>query len=238
METSRNGYLAAISASSYSFISLLRHFAPIIKPGTFLILLSIIPSFFLFLFCLSVIFPCTPSPLSLKGPLIMNHQVLLESYNLSFQFEITGGATISLTYIASERTIPGYVSFFHCNHWWWALLRINFFICYITSHRYGGGMSSAKAALESDTRVSNLLLVYLFRTYHISPWKHSGVFFFFDWPFSISFHAIKHISSITFLCLLQVLAFEAGRKHSIRVNTISAGTAISFFMLIKSNICF
>ncbi|KAK1313824.1 hypothetical protein QJS10_CPA06g01710 [Acorus calamus] len=36
-----------------------------------------------------------------------------------------GGAAISLTYIASERIIPG----------------------------YGGGMSSAKAALESDTRV-------------------------------------------------------------------------------------
>ncbi|KAH0917509.1 hypothetical protein HID58_025169 [Brassica napus] len=53
-------------------------------------------------------------------------------------------ASISLTYIASERIIPG----------------------------YGGGMSSAKAALESDTRV---------------------------------------------------LAFEAGRKQNIRVNTISAG---------------
>ena len=36
-----------------------------------------------------------------------------------------GGAFISLTYCASEKTIPG----------------------------YGGGMSSAKAALESDTRV-------------------------------------------------------------------------------------
>lgn len=55
-----------------------------------------------------------------------------------------GGASISLTYIASERIIPG----------------------------YGGGMSSAKAALESDTRV---------------------------------------------------LAYEAGRKSNIRVNTISAG---------------
>ncbi|KAE8674276.1 reductase [Hibiscus syriacus] len=54
------------------------------------------------------------------------------------------GASISLTYIASERIIPG----------------------------YGGGMSSAKAALESDTRV---------------------------------------------------MAFEAGRKHKVRVNTISAG---------------
>ncbi|KAM0932377.1 putative enoyl-[acyl-carrier-protein] reductase (NADH) [Dioscorea sansibarensis] len=87
LETSRKGYLAAISASSYSFVSLLKHFLP-----------------------------------------IMN----------------SGGASISLTYIASERTIPG----------------------------YGGGMSSAKAALESDTRV---------------------------------------------------LAFEAGRKAKIRVNTISAG---------------
>ncbi|KAL1191715.1 Enoyl-[acyl-carrier-protein] reductase [NADH] [Cardamine amara subsp. amara] len=87
LETSRKGYLAAISASSYSFVSLLRHFLPIMNPG---------------------------------------------------------GASISLTYIASERIIPG----------------------------YGGGMSSAKAALESDTRV---------------------------------------------------LAFEAGRKQNIRVNTISAG---------------
>ena len=55
-----------------------------------------------------------------------------------------GGSVMSLTYMASERVIPG----------------------------YGGGMSSAKAALESDTRV---------------------------------------------------LAFEAGRKWGIRVNTISAG---------------
>ncbi|KAF5748787.1 enoyl- acyl-carrier-protein reductase [NADH] chloroplastic-like [Tripterygium wilfordii] len=87
LETSRKGYLAAISASSYSYVSLLQHFAPIMNPG---------------------------------------------------------GSSISLTYIASERIIPG----------------------------YGGGMSSAKAALESDTKV---------------------------------------------------LAFEAGRKHRIRVNTISAG---------------
>lgn len=55
-----------------------------------------------------------------------------------------GGSVISLSYIASERVIPG----------------------------YGGGMSSAKAQLESDTRV---------------------------------------------------LAWEAGRKYGIRVNTISAG---------------
>ena len=59
-----------------------------------------------------------------------------------------GGSFLSLTYLASERVIPG----------------------------YGGGMSSAKAALESDTRV---------------------------------------------------LAFEAGRKYGVRVNTISAGPLAS-----------
>lgn len=68
LETSRSGYLAAVSASSYSFVSLLQHFGPRLK---------------------------------------------------------SGGGAISLTYIASERVVPG----------------------------YGGGMSSAKAALESDTRV-------------------------------------------------------------------------------------
>jgi enoyl-[acyl-carrier protein] reductase I len=59
-----------------------------------------------------------------------------------------GGSFLSLTYMASERVIPG----------------------------YGGGMSSAKAALESDTRV---------------------------------------------------LAYEAGRKYGVRVNTISAGPLAS-----------
>ncbi len=59
-----------------------------------------------------------------------------------------GGSVLSLSYMAGERVIPG----------------------------YGGGMSSAKAALESDTRV---------------------------------------------------LAFEAGRRHGIRVNTISAGPLAS-----------
>lgn len=55
-----------------------------------------------------------------------------------------GGAFLSLTYLASERVIPG----------------------------YGGGMNAAKAALESDTRV---------------------------------------------------LAYEAGRKYGVRINTLSAG---------------
>jgi enoyl-[acyl-carrier protein] reductase I len=87
LETSRKGYLAANSASAYSFVSLVQHVAPIMHEG---------------------------------------------------------GAAVSLTYIASEDVIPG----------------------------YGGGMSSAKAALESDTRT---------------------------------------------------LAWEAGRKYGVRVNTISAG---------------
>jgi len=87
LETSRKGYLAALSASSYSYVSMVQRFAPIMNEG---------------------------------------------------------GAAISLTYLASEKVIPG----------------------------YGGGMSSAKAALESDTKV---------------------------------------------------LAWEAGRKHKVRINAISAG---------------
>eukprot|EP00539_Tryblionella_compressa_P002502 CAMPEP_0178745118 /NCGR_PEP_ID=MMETSP0744-20121128/7130_1 /TAXON_ID=913974 /ORGANISM="Nitzschia punctata, Strain CCMP561" /LENGTH=323 /DNA_ID=CAMNT_0020398291 /DNA_START=19 /DNA_END=990 /DNA_ORIENTATION=- len=87
LETTRKGYLAASSASAYSFVSLVQKFGPIMNEG---------------------------------------------------------GAALSLTYIASEKVIPG----------------------------YGGGMSSAKAQLESDTRT---------------------------------------------------LAFEAGRKFGLRVNTISAG---------------
>ncbi|KAJ9563639.1 hypothetical protein OSB04_008799 [Centaurea solstitialis] len=87
LEISRHAYLATVSSSSYSFVSLLKHFVPLMNPG---------------------------------------------------------GATISLTAGSSQRVLPGYV----------------------------GGMSSAKAALESDTKV---------------------------------------------------LAFEAGRRHKIRVNAISAG---------------
>jgi enoyl-[acyl-carrier protein] reductase I len=67
LETSRHGYLAALSASAYSFVSLVSRFGPLVRPG---------------------------------------------------------GAFLSLSYLAAERVVPG----------------------------YGGGMSSAKAALESDTR--------------------------------------------------------------------------------------
>uniref|UniRef100_A0A9I9DAZ6 Uncharacterized protein n=1 Tax=Cucumis melo TaxID=3656 RepID=A0A9I9DAZ6_CUCME len=35
LETSRKGYLAALSASSYSYISLLKHFVPIMNPGIY-----------------------------------------------------------------------------------------------------------------------------------------------------------------------------------------------------------
>ena len=91
LETSRAGYLTAVSASAYSLISMVSRLAPLMRKG---------------------------------------------------------GSFLSLTYMASERVIPG----------------------------YGGGMSSAKAALESDTRM---------------------------------------------------LAFEAGRKYGVRVNTISAGPLAS-----------
>jgi enoyl-[acyl-carrier protein] reductase I len=67
MQTSRKGYLAAMSASSYSFVALVRSFGPLVRPH---------------------------------------------------------GAFLNLSFLAAERTVPG----------------------------YGGGMSSAKAALESDTR--------------------------------------------------------------------------------------
>ena len=87
LDTSRKGYLSAVSVSAYSNVALIRTFAPRMRQG---------------------------------------------------------GAFLSLTYIAGERVIPG----------------------------YGGGMSTAKAALEADTRT---------------------------------------------------LAFEAGRRHGVRINTISAG---------------
>jgi len=91
LETSRAGYLSAVSVSAYSLISLLSRLGPLLRPNA---------------------------------------------------------SALSLTYMASERVIPG----------------------------YGGGMSSAKAALESDTRT---------------------------------------------------LAYEAGRKWGVRVNTISAGPLAS-----------
>jgi enoyl-[acyl-carrier protein] reductase I len=87
MDTSRSGYLAAMSVSSYSLVSMVSRLAPLMRPN---------------------------------------------------------GSFLSLSYMAGERVVPG----------------------------YGGGMSSAKAALESDTRT---------------------------------------------------LAYEAGRRHGLRINTISAG---------------
>jgi len=87
LETSRKGYLSALSSSAYSFVSLLKYFGPIMRENS---------------------------------------------------------SALGLTYAASTKAVPG----------------------------YGGGMSSAKAALESDTRT---------------------------------------------------LAWEAGRKWKIRVNSISAG---------------
>ena len=67
LETSRQGYLGAVSVSGYSFVSLIQRLGPLVRDG---------------------------------------------------------GSFLALSYMASERVVPG----------------------------YGGGMSSAKAALESDTR--------------------------------------------------------------------------------------
>lgn len=91
LDTSRAGYLAALSASAYSLVSMVQRFGTLMREG---------------------------------------------------------GSVASLSYLAAERVVPG----------------------------YGGGMSSAKAALESDTRT---------------------------------------------------LAFEAGRRWGVRVNTISAGPLAS-----------
>ena len=91
IDTSRDGYLTALSVSAYSLVAMVSRLGPLMRAG---------------------------------------------------------GSVLSLTYMAGERVIPG----------------------------YGGGMSSAKAALESDTRV---------------------------------------------------LAYEAGRRFGIRVNTISAGPLAS-----------
>ena len=44
IETSREGYLAAVSASSYSFLSMLNHFIPIMNPGGSTISLTYIAS--------------------------------------------------------------------------------------------------------------------------------------------------------------------------------------------------
>lgn len=68
LETSRKGYLAAVSVSAYSYASMVQRLGPLVRPR---------------------------------------------------------GSFLALTYLAAERVVPG----------------------------YGGGMSSAKAALESDTRV-------------------------------------------------------------------------------------
>jgi hypothetical protein len=72
-------------------------------------------------------------------------------------------------------------------------------------------MSSAKAALESDTRVSHIFFFYF------------DLFYFHFISFSFSNVSDSKHNMYQLLGLIQVLAFEAGRKHKIRVNTISAG---------------
>lgn len=70
-------------------------------------------------------------------------------------------------------------------------------------------MSSAKAALESDTRVRSSTFLSCFLSF---------LFFLIALLISLS---------------NQVLAFEAGRKNKIRVNTISAGNLNYLFFFIE-----
>lgn len=90
---------------------------------------------------------------------VLFHQIdlfLIELWDISY---LVGGASISLTYIASERIIPGYDSPYLLKHNLPYLLILKWLV--VTEfNRYGGGMSSAKAALESDTKVSSLLLFF------------------------------------------------------------------------------
>lgn len=96
METSRKGYLAAISASSYSYVSLLKHFVPMMNPGT--LLYSNHPIFFSFLLVLGCLLFQLYNIYCIRWRIWNWHKV-----------SVAGGSSISLTYIASERIIPGYV---------------------------------------------------------------------------------------------------------------------------------
>lgn len=152
------------------------------------------------------------------------------SFVNKYAFSITGGSSVSLTYIASERIIPGY--FFHASSFLYYVLEYHALLCnnkiWIFILRYGGGMSSAKAALESDTRVSSLFLFLFFSC-------SSFFFIFFLCAFILKIFCLFSQMLVSefwfilpvFLCqYTQVLAFEAGRKHRVRVNTISAGTML------------
>ena len=97
LETSRNGYLAAVSASSYSYVSMLQRFGPLMNKGK---------SFFC---CF-----CFPFFFRVEGGFDgeKKHSLTLFSSSSSSSFsKTTGGAAISLTYLASEKIIPGYGAF-------------------------------------------------------------------------------------------------------------------------------
>ena len=85
LETSRNGYLAAVSASSYSCVSMLQRFGPLINKGEFFVL------------CVS----CAEK----KKKKHSLDEFIKKKKNSKNK---TGGAAISLTYLASEKIIPGY----------------------------------------------------------------------------------------------------------------------------------
>jgi hypothetical protein len=77
--------------------------------------------------------------------------------------------------IAFERIIPGYVCYpLFASLFLFTELSLLIGCCNsnISIHRYGGGMSSAKAALESDTRVS----LHFFSTYQKNVKKFAFLF--------------------------------------------------------------
>lgn len=86
---------------------------------------------------------------------------------------VVDGSAISLTYIASERIIPG------CVEYALKVLKLVYFdhifllnVLKRFACRYGGGMSSAKAALESDTRVSFLFQFFKFsNSVHVASYS-------------------------------------------------------------------
>ncbi|KAG6518045.1 hypothetical protein ZIOFF_021446 [Zingiber officinale] len=121
LETSRRGFLATISALSYSFVSLLRHFLPIMNPGEYL-------------------WFCTFSHDSEFRVLVLD--VLVDWLKLCF------------LQMAMEVVVDcdGFVYLFELGFFVGisSMFLVHSVVFYFL---YEGGMSSAKAALESDTKV-------------------------------------------------------------------------------------
>ncbi|PWA41698.1 enoyl-ACP reductase 2 [Artemisia annua] len=250
IETSRQGYLVAISASSYSFISLLQHFVPIMNPEGVSLLGNGSKALNIFetnlrrgkfdesrvlpdgsLMNITKVYPLDAvydTPEDVPNDVKSNKRYagysnwtvkeVAESVKQDFgsidilMHSLANGPEVTKRLIETSR--QGYLAAISASSYSFISLLQHFVpimnpgstsvsLTAFPSQRvlpgYGGGMSSAKAALESDTKVST----------HISNIRS-----FIQVLLSFS-HYNKRA---------QVLAFEAGRKHRIRVNTISAGS--------------